>query len=376
MHANMPLSAALICLALAPGCFSVDDTPRPPLDGSSGEGEGTTHAEPMDGGSGTGTTGSDPTTGGGDEGSTGAPVDDDDTSSGGGDSTGSAAAPTVLEVLPENGATGVLADQALVFRFGTPMDKAATQAAYQSADIPAGAVTFQWNDAGDELTITPNSPLDYAEGDDLDDTDAHAYTFTLTSAAESEDGLPLAEDLTFTFTTMRRVSLTLERDGDLSGRVRDLAGASSGLSTYTVGDNPSNDPSRGFLTFDVSQLPGTLELEEASLHAEFSSVLGNPFGGFGAVLLYLVSFDTFDDPLFDTPTIGSHTGLFGTMNDDIVDRDVTAMTDTALGDPDGFGGRVQFSLRWAPTETDGDGQTDAVTVRAYEARLDLRILTP
>jgi hypothetical protein len=281
----------------------------------------------------------------------------------------------VVEVLPADGAIGVEATQPLVLRFNTAMDKAATQAAYQSSDIPAGAVTFQWNPAGDELTITPNDPLAYAEGTSAS-TDALEYSFSLTSAAESEDGVALEEDLTVSFSTLRRLALTLEREGDLSGQVRDLAGATSGLSSFNIGDSTNNDPARAFVTFDVSTLPDVAAVEDASLHGEFSNVVGNPFSGLGAVLIYPVAFDTFDDPLFDTPTLGSPTGLFGTANDNDVDRDVTDMAATAIADPDAYGQRVQFCLRWAPTETDGDGQTDAVTFRAYETRLDLRILAP
>jgi len=389
-------SALFACLLLAPGCYSVDDPAMSAEDGSTGEvadpsgdeaptptgnddaetsGQGTTGGDDSTGGA--GSTGGDETTGGND--TTGGEGDSRgaESSGGEGETTSAADAPTILEVIPEDGAVGVAGDEPILIRFSEPMDKAATQAAYQSADIPAGGVTFSWNGVGDELTITPNDPLEYAEGTSAVTTDALSYTFTISSAGESEDGVSLDNDTESSFSTLRRLSLSYAQDTNLSGRIRDLGGAALIGGTYSLGDNTINDPGRGFVTFDVSNLPeGPVTVEDGNLHARFSVVQGNPFIDLGVVVFQHVSYDTFNDALFDAETLGAASGLFGTINDDEVDRDVTDIAATAVEEPDTFGERVQFRFRWVFSETDNDGQTDGVTMIAGDLGLDLQVLVP
>ncbi len=386
-------SALFACLLLAPGCYSVDDDAAMAGEGgSSGEVGEATGGELPDAPGATGTTsgaGMTPgasTTGGegtdGGEDTTGDETGGEDEtgegeSSGGEDTTGAADAPSLVEVSPQDGAIGVAADEPIVLRFSEPMDRAATQAAYQSSDIPAASVTFAWNEVGDELTITPNEPLEYAEGISATTTEALSYTFTISSAGESEQGVSLGDNAEVSFSTLRRLSLTYSQDTELSGRVRDLGGALLLAGSYSLGDSSINDTGRGFVSFDVSSLPeGPVTVEEGTLHARFSAVQGNPFSDLGAVVYQHVNYDTFNDALFDAPAIGSAAGLFGTINEDEVDRDVTDIAVSAIDDPATFGQRVQFRFRWAFNETDNDGQTDGVTLIAGDLGLDLQVLVP
>ncbi len=257
------------------------------------------------------------------------------------------------------------------------MDKAATQAGYQSVDLPAAAVTFEWNAAGDELTITPNAPLAYAEGTDPGSTEALSYSFTLTTAAESEQGEALPEDTEVSFSTLRRLSQDFEDDPLLSGRVRDLGGATLLGGSYLLGDASNNDVGRGFVSFDVSLLAeGPVTVETANFHARWSQQIGNPFIDLGAVVYQHVAYDTFDNALFDTPGIGAADGLFGTALEDEVDRDVTSVVETVLSDAATYEQRVQFRMLWFFSETDGDGQNDGVTLIASDLGLELTYLAP
>ena len=389
---NAAGSVLFAVLLLTPGCFSVDDPGLPSSVGSTGDIEDATSDAPDPAPGGTETTDQAPDPNG-DSGDT--PPDDDDASaesgedeSSGGDSsggessggedptTGDADAPTIVEILPEDGALGVVADAQIVIRFSEPMDQAATQAAYQSSDIPAGAVTFAWNGAGTELTITPNDPLEYAEGTSPD-IDPLSYSFTLSSAGESEDGTPLAGNTEVTFSTLRRLSLEFEQDDEMSGRVRDLGGASLASTQYALGDTPINDITRGYATFDLASLPdGPTTVEDANLHAEFGLVYGNPFVDLGVVLYQHVTYDAFEDSLFDIDPIGVSSGLFGTINDDEVDRDVTEVAAEVLADPEGFADRLQLRFLWVFNETDGDFNNDTVTMMASALRLDLQVLVP
>lgn len=367
-------------LVLAPGCFSADD-PALSAQGSStgdegsstGDGLGTTSDVPAPSSGGapepTGESGDEPT---GNDGY----GSEDDGSGDADETTGAPDAPTVVEVSPEDGAVGVPADAQIVIRFSESMDQAATQAAYQSSDIPAGSVTFSWNPEGDELTITPNDPLAYAEGSSPD-VDPLSYSFTLSSVGESEEGASLTGETEVTFSTLRRLSLEFEQDDEMSGRVRDLGGATLVSTQYAFGDTSTNDITRGFVTFDLASIPESpTAVENANLHAEFGIVYGNPFIDLGVVLYQHVTFETFEDSLFDIEPIGVTSGLFATLNDDEVDRDVTEVAAEVLADPEGFNNQLQLRFLWAPNETDGDFDNDTITMMASALRLDLQVLVP
>lgn len=295
-------------------------------------------------------------------------------SSDSGGATGSPAAPTVVETTPSDGASGVSADATLVVRFSEPMDEVSVQQAYQSVDIPAGAVTFDWNDMGDEVTITPNAPLEYAEGSDPASTDALAYAFTITNIAESEMGVPLEDDVVVSFTTLRRIEQTVQRDEDMSGNVADLGGLSG--SGY-IGDRSNNDVVRYAVTFDLGELaPGIVELESAQFSAAWTGQTGNPWAGLGGGTVWQhVAYDTLDDSVFDAPAFGSGAGLFVNVGETSVSRDASTHLQAALDDPATFEDRLQLRVRWF-LDSDGDSAYDGVALIGDSLELDVAYLAP
>ena len=72
--------------------------------------------------------------------------------------------PVIVSVSPENGARGVENDTPIVLRFSEPMDRASTEAAYQSELVPSRSVVFAWSEDSTELAITPSTPLEYGVG--------------------------------------------------------------------------------------------------------------------------------------------------------------------------------------------------------------------
>jgi hypothetical protein len=177
--------------------------------------------------------------------------------------------PTVAAVSPEHGAAGVTADALIRVTFSEAMDRAATEAAYAS-DSPGlrpAEVEFAWNDAGTVLGVTPTAPLAYAEGNDYENTAALHYAITFDGGARDLAGNSLAP-FTFAFTTLRRLTLTLSgdpaQDGGVEGGV-----VSNGLIDFQV-----STTSRGFVGFDLSGLPETLDpagLEGATLRVNAQS---------------------------------------------------------------------------------------------------------
>jgi Bacterial Ig-like domain len=69
-----------------------------------------------------------------------------------------AEAPSVLRVSPSDGALGVARDGLIVVTFNHPMDAVATEAAYESSDLPATALDFSWDETGTTLTLHPTRP--------------------------------------------------------------------------------------------------------------------------------------------------------------------------------------------------------------------------
>jgi Bacterial Ig-like domain len=163
------------------------------------------------------------------------------------------APPTVVSVSPANAATGVSADAKIVVTFSKPMDQTATQAAYQSTDLPAAGVTFDWNAAGTEMTIKPNAPLEYVKETDVVVTPKN-YEFKLTSTAKDTGGLALTP-LTSSFKTLRQVTTILSGEASRSGYVQSDGYVSKSGELMYVGDNERNLGIRGFISFDLSVLP-------------------------------------------------------------------------------------------------------------------------
>ena len=97
--------------------------------------------------------------------------------------------PAVLSVTPADGAAGVRANSNLVIVFDRAMDASSVEAAWESELLPADAVSFSWNPAGDTLTVNPDSALPIAEGEGLDpdviDPISVAYTIG-TGAADAD----------------------------------------------------------------------------------------------------------------------------------------------------------------------------------------------
>ncbi len=269
-------------------------------------------------------------------------------------------APQVSETIPADGDTGVRSDIAITIQFSEPMDQAATQAAYQSMDIPTALVTFSWNDAGDRMTVTPTFSLLYALANEVDDP-AYAYSFTITTTAESELGIGLEEDIEVEFTTLRRFVQVFDFDAPLSGSVRDLAGP---INAPNLGDTTTNDPSRYFVTFDISErAPDIVEVQDALMLIERSvNVSGSPFTELGAVVYQPVHYDVLNDATFDTEGLSSAYAVFPTITDPSQTVDVGDDFEAFLADPDAYNDQMQFRLRWFPNESNGDNGYDSILI--------------
>jgi hypothetical protein len=350
------LSPSLVALCLlAGGCFD-----------SSGDPMGSD--ETGDAGDESGDTGGDDDlpTPGDDDSSGGDPdpdPDPDDTGSTGdeGDST----PPTIVSVAPADMSMGVDATTDIVITFSEPMDQSSAQAAYQSADIPAGDVTFSWNAAGDELTIDPNDDLEYAAGTDLETVVANVYAYSLTTTASDLAGNNLEATTEVEFSTAREISMTLALDPALTGDIDGGGGINMGNSR--AGDFHTNLQVRALMSFDVGQLPAdSLGVVRATLRG-FQFVLGgqNPYG-LGELQLGQVTYTELEAGTFNIAA-DADLGVIATASGDEIAVDVADAVRSAIEG----GGHAQFRMSF-PLATDGDNSPDVLSL--LSPGLDVSVL--
>lgn len=290
--------------------------------------------------------------------------------------------PSVVEVSPPSGEVGVPSDAVIVITFSEAMDRAATEAAYTSEDLPADAVTFAWNGASTELTITPNAPLELATGTDPELVPAKEFAYELSEGARDRAGNPLAP-ARFGFSTLRRIEQLFPavQDRDLTGNFRSNGSYGNGdcarnaSTAVCVGDSgqPANVQYKGFLSFELEPFAlGEGQLVSALLSLELTAVEGNPFGGLGNLILEHVSFDEIDDDAFEDEPLAVVGGIAQQAAPGaVLQGDVRSFVEADLAEERS----TQFRLRFSQA-TDGDGDTDIVVSDWSTQSLRLTFLLP
>ncbi|PNY79903.1 Ig-like domain-containing protein [Deinococcus koreensis] len=283
--------------------------------------------------------------------------------------------PSVLGLTPGDQATGVAQDATIVITFSEPMNRAATQAAYQSAELPAGDLAFSWNDPGTELTLTPKANLQYTAA-------GKVYALSLDGSATDLAGNALPA-FGSSFRTLRQLSTTLSSAPALDGWVRSDGAVNTDGVALLAGDSGTVDNAtyRSYLSFDLAALTGATVVS-ATLGVHQSSVTGTPYTsldvGSSDLRLdhvnYGVSLTSTD---FD-PTV------YATLGDISSSSALGAKSLAVLGalnaDLAAGRSRSQYRLRFAAL-TDGDGQADFAWLHsgdhgAHAPTLEVTYLTP
>jgi hypothetical protein len=261
-------------------------------------------------------------------------------------------APTVLEVSPSDGETGVRSDAVLVVKFSEPMDKVATQGAYQSAStgLTAASVTFSWNTAATELTITPNADLAYAEGENASTVAAEAYAYFISTAAEDQAGNALEQDYDVSFSTPRRITQTLQATNATltGGYTVNETGTEAPVSILYAGCLEANEVYRTLVTFELAALPeGIEEFETASVRLyqmSQSSFDRTPYEALGDLQLVSLSYSARNRAAFDSVGSAPVIGKFGTAA--VMGYKSVLVTSTLAADYEARA-RSQYGVRFA-----------------------------
>ena len=273
--------------------------------------------------------------------------------------------PTVISIVPENGKSGVVEDAVIVITFSEPMDKAITQAAYQSADVPAAQSVLTWSSDGRVLTVTPNADLAYAIGA-TPAVPARKYTLNVTTAAEDLAGNALEQDFTSSFSTLRRIKQAIASSDGVSLTPPGLYSyRCSAEGRLVIGENGDNLEYRGWLFFSIADLPsGITSLESAVLMATQVSVMGAPYGSgednLGNLILEHTSFAVVDASVHSAAPL-RELGAFSTTAD--LEAKSASVLDAVKDD---YANRIsrknqsQYRLRFAKA-TDGDGMADTAS---------------
>jgi Bacterial Ig-like domain len=290
--------------------------------------------------------------------------------------------PGIASVLPPNGATGVTSDIDIIVTFDEPMDNATTEAAYQSPDLPPGAVELSWRGNDTELVIHPTAPLVYADVTDPA-ADAKHYVFTLGAAATDVAGNSLGVDRTFVFTTLRHVTHSLGVPPHQGHRVTQPPTGDGTNEQYcsnddgvlAAGDDGTNDAVLAQVVFDLSPLPaGIVEWRDATLSIGLSNV-NNPYGDARLGLLHAYSTSVDPDTLSFTSAM-TDLGVIATYPSQTTGR-IDAST-AVLGDyaaRDAQGNESEFAFHFDKLTDDNDLGT-YVALRCGDIELDLDYLAP
>ncbi|MCA9839708.1 MAG: Ig-like domain-containing protein [Trueperaceae bacterium] len=275
--------------------------------------------------------------------------------------------PAVISVDPADGATGVRDDQSIIITFNKSMAQAATEAAYQSDNLPASEVTFSWNAEATILTITPNDFLEYAAGDNPD-IEAISYTFGIGGTAQDELGNAM-EPFSSSFSTLKVIVTNIYATANLDGHCYGSGGCDTAQASFPVGDlatAPTDSGFRSFLSFDLSSIPEGVITDEAQLiiykaATNFNSGPENPYP-LGDMILEQVNYGeslTGDD--YDTPALAD-LGIFDSAAQPAIGylaSDVTSALNDDLANRIERGNRSQYRLRF-PIENNDNGNSDFV----------------
>ncbi len=185
---------------------------------------------------------------------------------GGGDTGVDTTPPTVLSVTPSVDATGVSNTATILVSFSEPMNRVATQNAFQSSTLTG--LTFAWPD-DQTMEVTPGN-LTYAQGSH--DVVANEYSYTITTLAADLAGNQLEDYGTWSFSTLRRVTGAIAGS---EGAYSTSASASCfSLPMLRVGRVEGGGTCHAFMTFDLSPIPSGATISSATLTCSYVSQVG------------------------------------------------------------------------------------------------------
>ncbi|MFZ5468255.1 MAG: Ig-like domain-containing protein [Myxococcota bacterium] len=264
--------------------------------------------------------------------------------------------PTLVSSTPANNATGASPFSNITVLFSEPMDQASVQNAFAITN-PSGFAggVLSWNTAGTEMTYDPPATLPYGA----------TVTWRINSQAQDLAGNALqgAPQLR-SFRVVQQATVTITSTGSLDGSVSSNGSSSTSGTQALVGDD-SNDFYRNvFLRFNLSSLPTTLTaITSATLYVNLASSIGNPFTELGTLQAESVSFTGAPDvSALAAPVLAGESRALATSCCGYRFVTATAKVNDDWANRANRGTQSQYRLRFVPTDSSADGNSDALTV--------------
>lgn len=187
--------------------------------------------------------------------------DEEQTEADGGLGEEDSEAPTLVATTPDSDSPQ-RSDVTVSFQFSEAMDQESVEDAYESLSLPKESITFEWNEAGDTVTLVPIEPFQYADGNA---GGAYGYGFSILETATDLAGNPLDEAATVSFSTFRRFVFEAVLQSTLTGWVG--TGGATGTDLIYIGDTAITDKTLyGFVGFSLAGFPAEYEeIEQADM---------------------------------------------------------------------------------------------------------------
>jgi hypothetical protein len=156
------------------------------------------------------------------------------------------------------------------------------------------------------------------------------------------------------------VMVAAEQTGFVESGAGVQAIASPG-SDVRVGDDAARDPLiavRGFVGFDLSKLPGGIQVQSATLVATQCAVSGSPFTLGNVVVDHVTYAVPFDTTVFAASAIASQVGTLST--DESIGARSVSVTSSVASDIAAQRTSSQFRLRMSTSDDAGNGPSNQV----------------
>jgi hypothetical protein len=187
--------------------------------------------------------------------------------------------PAVATSTPAGLSQGAPPETGITVVFTKPMNRASVESAFSPAQVLGGR--FTWNSNGTSMTFQPEARFGNGQ----------TVNWTLSPAAQDQNGKALPAPYTSSFRVARLASVTLSSLSAMDGFVESVSGnINSGGATMDVGDG-QRQVYRGFLTFDLNLLPaGATRVVNASLRVHQTEAPTGPYQFLGTSVVSSVDY--------------------------------------------------------------------------------------
>ncbi|HEU0072674.1 MAG TPA: Ig-like domain-containing protein [Dehalococcoidia bacterium] len=188
----------------------------------------------------------------------------------------------VVSIEPADGAIGVARDASIEVTFSESMDQDSVESAFSLSSGDCGS--FRWNSSQTVMSFNPCSDWPYGT----------EVTVEVGDGAVALSGAVLGKAFESEFRVLRQSKQTLYSEADYDGWVRSKEAPNFPGQVFLLTNGLAVSPwSRGFISFDLSELPADVVAVQFAEVGVFQHTASNAYGPeTGSVLIESVSYGT------------------------------------------------------------------------------------